>query len=168
MNYIIFYDQNILAKYVTRNNHFFIVKFKNLRTLKKGYINSGIIFLTEMVIFATANTLFQQNLVFIAKSRTGFRSGILWKYELKVRSSHWSCSVKIGVLKYFANFTGKHLCWSLFLTESSGLQLFKKVSPAQVFSFGICENFKNTYFEENLWTTASETCSNFTRAALFW
>ena len=103
-----------------------------------------------MLIFATANTFFQLNLVFIAKSPTGFRSGILWKYELKVRSSHWSCSVKIGVLKYFANFTGKHLCWSLFLTESSGLQLFKKVSPTQVFSFGICENFKNTYFEENL------------------
>ena len=103
-----------------------------------------------MLIFATANTFFQLNLVFIAKSRTGFRSGILWKYELKVRSSHWSCSVKIGVLKYFANFTGKHLCWSLFLTESSGLQLFWKVSPTQVFSFGICENFKNTYFEENL------------------
>ena len=36
------------------------------------------------------------------------------------------------------------------LTESSGLQLFKKVSPTQVLSFGICEDFKNTYFEENL------------------
>ena len=121
-----------------------------------------------MLIFATANTFLQLNLVFVAKSRTGFRSVILWKHELKVRSSHWSWSVKIGVPKYFANFTGKHLCWSLFLTEFPGLQLFKKVSPTQVFSCGICENFKNTYFEENLWTTTSETCSNFTRAALFW
>ena len=115
-----------------------------------------------MLIFATANAFFQLNLVFIAKSHTGFRSGILWKYALKLRSSHWNCSVRIGVLKYFANFTGKYLCSSLFLTESSGLQLFKKVSPIQVFSCGICENFKNSYFEENLWTTASETCSNFT------
>ena len=121
-----------------------------------------------MLIFAIASTFFQLNLVFIAKSCTRFHPGVLWKYELKVRSSHWSFSVKIGVLKYFANFTGKHLCWSLFLTESSGLQLFKKVFPTQVFSFGIFENFKNTYFEENLWTTASETCSNFTRVALFW
>ena len=168
MNYIIFYDQNILAKHVTRQNHFFIAKFKKLRTLKKGKINSGIIFLAEVLIFAAANTFFQLNLVFIAKSRTGFRSGILWKYELKVRSSHWSYSVKIGVLKYFANFTEKHLCWSLFLTASSGLQPFKKVSPTQVFSFWICKNFKDTYFEENLWTTASETCLNFSRAALFW
>ena len=30
------------------------------------------------------------------------------------RSSHWSCSVKKGVLKNFAKFTGKHLCQSLF------------------------------------------------------
>ena len=104
--------------------------------------NSGIISLNEVLIFATANNFFQLNLVFIAYSRTGFCSGILWKYELNVRSSHWSCSLKNGVLKYFANYTGKHLCWSLFLIESLGLQLFKKVSPAQVFSYGICEIFK--------------------------
>ena len=30
------------------------------------------------------------------------------------RSSDQRCSVKKGVLKYFTNFTGKHLCWSLF------------------------------------------------------
>ena len=29
------------------------------------------------------------------------------------RSSRRRCSVKKGVLKNFANFTGKHLCWSL-------------------------------------------------------
>ena len=30
------------------------------------------------------------------------------------RSSHRSCSVEKCVLKNFANFPGKHLCWSLF------------------------------------------------------
>ena len=30
-----------------------------------------------------------------------------------LRSSHRGGSVKKGVLKNFANFTGKHLCWSL-------------------------------------------------------
>ena len=49
-------------------------------------------------------------------------------------SSHWRCSVKKGVLKNCADFTGKHLCWSLFLIK---LQVFKY-----------------TYFEEHLWTTA--------------
>ena len=29
------------------------------------------------------------------------------------RSSRWRCSVRKGVLKNFANFMGKHLCWSL-------------------------------------------------------
>ena len=33
----------------------------------------------------------------------------------KYRSSHRKCSVRKGVLKNFANFTGKHLCWSHFL-----------------------------------------------------
>ena len=32
-----------------------------------------------------------------------------------VRTSHRRCSVEQGVLKNFANFTGKYLCWSLFL-----------------------------------------------------
>ena len=37
-----------------------------------------------------------------------------WKLET-VRSSQWRCSVKRGVFKNFANFTGKNLFWSLFL-----------------------------------------------------
>ena len=32
------------------------------------------------------------------------------------RSSHERCSIRKGVLKNFANFTGKHLCWSLLQT----------------------------------------------------
>ena len=30
------------------------------------------------------------------------------------RSSHWRCSVRKGVLRNFAKFTGKNLCQSLF------------------------------------------------------
>ena len=37
-----------------------------------------------------------------------FAKLVLWE----VRSSHRRCSVKKGVLKYFANFTWKHLCRS--------------------------------------------------------
>ena len=36
-----------------------------------------------------------------------------WKPET-VRSYHWRYSVKKGALKNFGNFTGKHLCCSLF------------------------------------------------------
>ena len=73
-------------------------------------------------IFAVANTFFQLNLVFIADSRTGFCSELLWKQRLNLRSSHWNSFVKKGVLRNFANFIGKHLCQSLFLI---GLQAFR-------------------------------------------
>ena len=36
---------------------------------------------------------------------------------LNSRSSHKSCSIEKAVLKYFAIFTGKHLCWSLLLID---------------------------------------------------
>ena len=36
---------------------------------------------------------------------------------VQCRNSHQRCSVKKGVLKYFAIFTGKHLCWSFFLIK---------------------------------------------------
>ena len=39
------------------------------------------------------------------------------------RSSHWKCSVKIGVLRNFAKFTGKHMYQSLFFNKVAGLSL---------------------------------------------
>ena len=60
--------------------------------------------------------------------------------EVCLRKSH--C-----ITKNFANFAGKHLCWSLFLIK---LQTF---SALQTFSFEICKVFKNTYLEEYLRTT---------------
>ena len=48
------------------------------------------------------------------------------------------------------------MCWSLFLKSCrlSGLQLYLKETPAQVFSCEYCQIFKNTYFEEPLRTAA--------------
>ena len=37
------------------------------------------------------------------------------------RSSHQRCSIKKGVLRNFAKFTGKHLCRSLFLIKLQAL-----------------------------------------------
>ena len=50
-------------------------------------------------------------------------------------SSHRRCSVKEGVLRNFAKFTGKH----------------RKASLAQVFFCEFCEISKNTFFTEHLW-----------------
>ena len=45
-----------------------------------------------------------------------------YKYLKRNRSSHWRCSVKKGVLRNFAKFTGKHLCQSLFFNKVAGLR----------------------------------------------
>ena len=39
-----------------------------------------------------------------------------------IRSSHRRCSVKKGVLRNFAKFTGKHLCQSVFFNKVAGLR----------------------------------------------
>ena len=53
--------------------------------------------------------------------------------------------LQLGVLKNFANFTGKHLCWSVF-----SINKFKEISTL-VFSCEIWNIFKNTFFAEHLW-----------------
>ena len=60
------------------------------------------------------------------------------------RSSHQRCSIKKCFLRKFTNFTGKHLCQSLFLNKVTGLR------PAT-----FCVISKNVFFTEYLWTTAS-------------
>ena len=91
-------------------------------------------------IFVAANTFLQLNLVFIVDSRTGFSSGLLWKHELNLRSSHWSYSVKRVILEHFANFTGKRLCWSLFLIE---LQIFHRCFLVKLTIFLRTPNLKS-------------------------
>ena len=61
------------------------------------------------------------------------------------RSSHRRCSVKKVVLRNFAKFIGKLCARDSFLIKSL----------AQVFSCKFCEISKNTFFTQNLRTTAS-------------
>ena len=70
-------------------------------------------------ICVAANTFLQLNMVFIADSCTRFCSRLLWKHELNLRSSHWSCSVKRVFLEHLQISQENDLtCWSLFLTKS--------------------------------------------------
>ena len=39
------------------------------------------------------------------------------------RSSHQRCSIKTGVLRNFAKFTGKHLCQRLFLNTAGFIRI---------------------------------------------
>ena len=50
------------------------------------------------------------------------------RHLMENRSSHQRCSVKKGVLRNLAKFTGKHLCQSLFFNEvASGAFLTEHV-----------------------------------------
>ena len=69
--------------------------------------------------------------------------------SLIFKSSHSQMIFTIGVLKHFAIFTRKHLCWSYFLIKS-----LKRDSNIDVF-LEYCKIFKNPYFEELLRTAAS-------------
>ena len=59
-----------------------------------------------------------------------------WDLRVKRRSSHSKPFFKTGVLKHFAIFTGKHLCWSLFIINET---------PTHVFSCEYYEIFKSSF-----------------------
>ena len=64
------------------------------------------------------------------------------------RSSHWRCSVKKGVLKNFAKFTGKHLCRSLSFNKVAGLeQLFLQSNSGRLLQK--CRHCKNEAREKD-------------------
>ena len=69
-------------------------------------------------------------------------------YTVLFRSSRPEVFYKKGVLGYFAKFTGKHPCKSLFFNKVAGLTpetLLKKETLAQVFSSEFCDNSKNSF-----------------------
>ena len=74
--------------------------------------------------------------------------------KLKDQRTNWGsyqrCSIKKGILKNFAKFTGKHLCQSLFFNKvvEQNFNLFKKETLAQVFSCEFCK-FLRTPFLQN-------------------
>ena len=64
---------------------------------------------------------------------------------------------KTGVLRNFAKFTGKQLCWRLFFNKVAGpCNFIKKESLAQVFPGNFGKFLITPFFKEHLRTTASE------------
>ena len=59
------------------------------------------------------------------------------------RINHQGCSIKRGVLKNFAKFTGKHLCQS---PEAWGLQLYLKTDSSASVFLRISRNFQEHLF----------------------
>ena len=61
---------------------------------------------------------------------------------------------KVGVLKSFANLTGKHLYWSHFLKnfQAEGMQLYLKKTPTRVLCFPVkfVKCLTKAFFTEHL------------------
>ena len=59
--------------------------------------------------------------------------------QMTIRSSHQRCSVRKGVLRNFAKFTGKHLCQAVFFNKVAGpVVIVQKMSssiPMLLFMF---------------------------------
>ena len=78
---------------------------------------------------------------------------------LTIRSSCPEVFSTKGVLRYFAKFTGKHLCESFFFNKVAGLRPAKFIEKeilAQVFSCKFCEISKNTFFHRTSLVAASK------------
>ena len=78
------------------------------------------------------------------------------------RSSHRRCSVRKGVFRDFAKFTGKYPCQSLFfnkVVDLSPATLLKKETLAQVFSCEFCKISTNTFFYRTPPVAASDARS---------
>ena len=66
--------------------------------------------------------------------------------KTKYRSSHPRCSIRKAVLKNFAIFTGKHLCWSLCFNKVVYLQtcnFIKKRLQHRCFPVNIAKFLRN-------------------------
>ena len=90
---------------------------------------------------------------------------------LNFRSNHWRCSVRNGVLRNFAKFTGKHLCHSLFFNKVAGLTFLQKIvksSHPEVFLrkgvLKICSKFKGEHSSRSV--ISIKLRSNFIKIAL--
>ena len=75
--------------------------------------------------------------------------GSLLEIERK-RSIHGRCSVRKGVLRNLARFTGKHLCHSLFLNKVGGLRpanLLKKRLWHMFFPVNFAKFLRTTFLQ---------------------
>ena len=65
-----------------------------------------------------------------------------------IRSSHEGCSMEKAVLKSFAKFAGKHLCWSIFSTKFHAFNVIKERLLHRCFPVKLAK-FLRTPFSKN-------------------
>ena len=107
---------------------------------------------TRMLLKVNDSDFRFQNETIMQCITTIYSATSFWKYNIKkkiCRSSHRRSSIKKAALKNFAIFTGKHL---------KACNFIKKRFQRKCCEY--CEIFKNTCFEEHLWTAASGSVFN--------
>ena len=147
-----YYWKAYLIIWTTRSSH--------SEVLKNLFLNGGelseIHFLGFVKIFRTSIFLSTTEGLLLNIPET--RSSLLWIFifsishfsslETMYRSSRLQLFFKMGVLKNFAIFTGKHLCWSLFLIKYPAFRattLLKGGFPANIAKF-----LRTTFYIESL------------------
>ena len=77
----------------------------------------------------------------------------------KLQKQSFADILQRGVLKSFANFTRKHLCWRSLFNKTAGLKAWnfiKKRLQHKFFSVKFAKLFKNTFFYRTPPVAASE------------
>ena len=125
-----------------------ILDILQVKTGKKQWLKSNIAQVIHWQIrLHIIPTILQDNENKTLRYKTSsHRIEILQKVRYQYRSSHQRCPLKKDVLTIFAKLTGKPLCLSIFFT--------------QVFSCEFCKKFKNSFFTEFIWNTASVNIIN--------
>ena len=109
-----------------------------------------LVVLNRLKSVSSKHGIITQRITFLFRSVKFFHmlNGSYWFYKWQKQPPEVFC--KIGVLRSFAKFIGKHLCQSLWACN-----FIKKETAAQVFSCEFYEISKNTFLTEHLWATAS-------------
>ena len=113
-----------------------------MQSLKKNVLNRHLVGNYPMQCWRRVRLDLVPFLALENNTENNFWNQYLTAIYLIYRSSLWRMFFKV-VLKNFANFTGKHLCWSLF---NKAFIKFIKKTPTQVFSCEICKIFKKNFF----------------------
>ena len=83
------------------------------------------------------------------------------------RSSHTQIFFKTGVVRNFAIFTGKHLCWSFFLIKFAGLSTSsqKRLQHRWLQQSENCDIFMNRFY---FWNTSGGCFCQFDKVTVQW
>ena len=73
-----------------------------------------------------------------------------WSQRGIYSSSRSQMLFGVGILKNFANFTGKHLCWSPFLIKLQAWNFIKKRLQHRCFPAKFAKFLRTAFFKENL------------------